>query len=150
MEPHWRWRSRHTLQLETTVPIVVQGDNISEQPAEHYQTPGQLSPVILASPANIVFQPASPAITEEPLGPSLTPPRSDDSFDPYWHWRMFYDYTTPLVPPPDPASRYNKGDYSGLLWKKKVVTEERRILPPVPAESQDEGRGSQHLFVAAP
>ncbi|KAJ7820307.1 hypothetical protein B0H14DRAFT_2600022 [Mycena olivaceomarginata] len=91
MEPNWRWR--HKLRLETTVPIVVLGD-ISEQPAEHYLTPGQPSQVILASPANVVFQPASPAITEEPLGPSLTPPRSDDSFDPYWRWRMFYDYTT--------------------------------------------------------
>jgi hypothetical protein len=50
--------------------MVVLGD-ISEQPAEHYITPGQPSLVILASPANVVFQPASPAVTEEPLGPSL-------------------------------------------------------------------------------
>jgi hypothetical protein len=67
MEPDWR--GRHTLRLETTVPIVVLGD-ISEQPAEHYLTPGQQLPVILASPANVVFQPASPAITEEPLAPT--------------------------------------------------------------------------------
>jgi hypothetical protein len=60
MEPDWR--GRHTLRLETTVL-----GNISEQPAEHYLTPGQQLPVILASPANVVFQPASPAITEEPL-----------------------------------------------------------------------------------
>ncbi|KAJ6452260.1 hypothetical protein C8R45DRAFT_1223588 [Mycena sanguinolenta] len=132
-----------SLDLKTTVPIVVLGD-ISERPVEHYLTPGQPSPVILASPADVVFPSAQPVIIEEPLAnTSARLMHSEGTFDPYQSRRNFHNWTKLFAhhETPNPAAQYNQGNYAGLLWKKKLVAEERGITVAV-----DEG--DQHRFVA--
>ncbi|KAF7334409.1 60S ribosomal protein [Mycena venus] len=147
IQSHTLWR--RTLRLTATVPLVVLGD-ISERPAEHYLTPGQPSPVILASPADVVFPPVRPVITEEPLAnTSARLMRAEGTFDPIQSRRNFNNHTLLFAQDtaPNPAARYNNGDYVGLLWKKKVVAEERGILSTI---VQGEGQDSQHRFVVAP
>jgi hypothetical protein len=79
------------LHLKATVPLVVLGD-ISERPTQHYLTPGQPSPVILASPADLVFPPVRPVITEEPLvSTSERLMRTDGTFDPIQSQRNFWN-----------------------------------------------------------
>ncbi|KAJ7226698.1 hypothetical protein GGX14DRAFT_417156 [Mycena pura] len=141
---------RRTLCLQTTVPLVILGD-ISEKPVEHYLSPRQPSPIILTSPVDVAFTPAHPVITEEPLvNTSARLMLSDGTFDPYESRRNFWNRTRLFARhrAPDPAAHYNEGDYAGLLWKKKVVAEERGILPAVTAEG--EARDSQRHFVVAP
>jgi hypothetical protein len=140
---------RRMLHFKATVPLVVLGD-ISERPAQHYLTPGQPSPIILASPADVVFPPVRPVITEEPLvNTSERLMRTDGTFDPIQSRRNFWNHTRLFTQDkaPDPAAHYNNGNYAGLLWKKKVVSEERGILSTI---VQGEGKDSQHRFVVAP
>ncbi|KAF7361152.1 hypothetical protein MSAN_01147000 [Mycena sanguinolenta] len=132
-----------TLTLKTTVPIVVLGD-ISERPAEHYLALGQPSPIILASPADVMFPSAQPVIIEEPLvNTSARLMHSEGTFDPYQSRRNFHNWTRLMAynEIPDPSAQYNQGNYAGLLWKKKLVAEERGITV-----TADEG--AQHPFVA--
>ncbi|KAF7361156.1 hypothetical protein MSAN_01147400 [Mycena sanguinolenta] len=128
-----------SLILKTIVPIVVPGD-ISEQPVEHYLTPGQPSPIILSSLADgVVFLPAQPVIIEEPLADtSARLMNSEGTFDPYQSWRI-----TTYHEVPDPAAQYNQGDYAGLLWKKKLAAEENLKETIVAVDE-----GDQHRFVA--
>ncbi|KAJ6452262.1 hypothetical protein C8R45DRAFT_1041062 [Mycena sanguinolenta] len=132
-----------SLHLTTTIPIVVLGD-ISERPVGHYLTPGQPSPIILASPADVVFPSAQPVIIEEPLAnTSARLMHSEGTFDPYQSRRNFHNWTKLFAhhETPNPAAQYNQGNYAGLLWKKKFVAEERGITV-----TADEG--AQHRVVA--
>jgi hypothetical protein len=121
---------------------------------EHYLTPQQPSPILLASPPpdHVAFSFARPVVTTEALvntSARLMPSKS--TFDPYQYERDFADYYNWQEAVPDPAAHYNKGNYAGLLWKKKVVAEERGILPNT-GTTQDEGNDgdSQHPFVVMP
>ncbi|KAF7369541.1 hypothetical protein MVEN_00284000 [Mycena venus] len=139
-----------TLYLQAVVPLNILGE-ISEQQMDHYLTPGQPSPTLLISPPpdRVAFSIARPVTAEEPLAntsarlmPSkgtFNPYHFEDNFDDYYNWRAA----------PDPAAHYNQGNYAGLLWKKKVVAEERGILPKT---TQGEGNDddSQHPFVVMP
>ncbi|KAJ7307794.1 hypothetical protein DFH08DRAFT_792799 [Mycena albidolilacea] len=148
--PEQLWE--RTLHFQAMVPLDVLGD-ISAQQMEHYLTPQQPSPILLASPPpdHVAFSFARPVVTTEALvntSARLMP--SKGTFDPYQYGRDFEDYYN-WQEAPDPAAHYNKGNYAGLLWKKKVVAEERGILPKT-GTTQDEGNDgdSQHPFVVMP
>ncbi|KAJ6571840.1 hypothetical protein B0H19DRAFT_1255773 [Mycena capillaripes] len=116
-----------TLNLQASVPLNILGE-ISEQQMDDYLTSGQPSPIILTSPPRdlVALSFAHPVTTEEPLAKTsarLMP--SKGTFDPYQFEDDYYSWQGAA---PDPAAHYNKGNYVGLLWKKKAVAEERGIL----------------------
>ncbi|KAJ7477258.1 hypothetical protein B0H11DRAFT_2030447 [Mycena galericulata] len=146
---------RRNLILKTTVPLVVLGD-ISARPVEHYLTPGLPSPVILPAQGDVAFPAAQPEVIEEPLvNTTLRLMRSDGTFDPYEAQRQFWNHTRlhrfGRDMPPDPVSSYNQGIYAGLLWKKKVVADERGLWPPQ-STATDVARddNTQQRFVVTP
>ncbi|KAJ7749019.1 hypothetical protein DFH07DRAFT_829387 [Mycena maculata] len=144
---------RRTLRLKATVPLVVLGD-ISARPAEHYLKPGLPSPVILPAQGDVVFPAVHPVTIEEPLAnTSARLMRAEGTFDPSnsgihsGHWHMGGRDQ------PDPSRHYNQGNYAGLLWKKKLVAEERGILPAQSAGAgvaHGENADGQHRFVMIP
>ncbi|KAJ7477289.1 hypothetical protein B0H11DRAFT_2030589 [Mycena galericulata] len=146
---------RRNLILKTTVPLVILGD-ISTRPVEHYLTPGLPSPVILPAQGDVVFPAAQPEVIEEPLAnTTLRLLRSGGTFDPYEAQRQFWNHTRlhrfGRDMPPDPASSYNQGIYAGLLWKKKVVAEERGLWPPQSTATEvARDDNTQQRFVVIP
>ncbi|KAJ6495180.1 hypothetical protein C8R45DRAFT_1133466 [Mycena sanguinolenta] len=139
-----------SLYLQAVLPLDVLGD-ISERQIDHYLTPGLPSPILFTSPPpDLVGSSfARPVITEEPLADTsarLMP--SKGTFDPYQYGRDwdFADYDWPEAAP-DPAAHYNEGNYVGLLWKKKVIAEEKGILPKTSAPQAQGNEGdSQRAF----
>ncbi|KAJ6544641.1 hypothetical protein DFH09DRAFT_1367820 [Mycena vulgaris] len=106
-----------TLHLQAIVPLDVLGD-ISAQQMEHYLTPEQPSPIILASPPpdHVAFSFARPVVTTEALvntSARLMP--SKGTFDPYQYGRDFADYYNWQEAVPDPAAprgfRLSKNGY---------------------------------------
>ncbi|KAJ7477253.1 hypothetical protein B0H11DRAFT_2281418 [Mycena galericulata] len=148
------WQRRNLI-LKTTVPLVVLGD-ISARPVEHYLTPGLPSPVILPAQGDVAFPAAQPDVIEEPLAnTTLRLMRSDGTFDPFEFQRQFWNHTRRRARfgsdmPPDPASSYNQGIYAGLLWKKKVVAEERGLWPPQSTATEVVRDDTQQHFVVTP
>ncbi|KAF8162188.1 hypothetical protein K438DRAFT_1858946 [Mycena galopus ATCC 62051] len=151
-EPERLWE--RTLHFQATMALDVLGD-LSEQQMDHYLTPGQPSPILLTSPPpdDMAFSFMRPVITEEPVAnTSARLMRSKGTFDPYQYERYFddYDYEWP-EPAPDPAAHYNRGSYVGLLWKKKVVAEEKGIVPKTSTRQDQINDGeSQRVFYVAP
>ncbi|KAJ7116049.1 hypothetical protein C8R44DRAFT_794024 [Mycena epipterygia] len=139
-----------SLSLTGQVPIIVLGD-ISPRPVEHYLKPGLPSPVILASPGDIVFPVAHPATIVEPIANTSARLMREGTFDPYQSELHFWNRTwrSSSSNAPDPVRHYKTGNYAGLLWKKKQVAEERGILPSqLTAVPQDENNGQYHFGVS--
>ncbi|KAJ7269769.1 hypothetical protein C8J57DRAFT_1607569 [Mycena rebaudengoi] len=116
------YRRQLSLQADMVVPLV--GDAVSgSSPVEHYLTPGVLAPVLLAASqvdSNIiVFPTAQPVFTEEPFDSTaarlLPRPGSSDSCT-FLKNRANFNF------------KYRAGAYAGVLWRKKVVAEERGII----------------------
>ncbi|KAJ7179631.1 hypothetical protein C8R46DRAFT_645950 [Mycena filopes] len=140
-----RW---NTLELYTMLPLVILGD-ASERPVQHYlEHPDLPSPVILASPLqqDIVFPSAHPLIIEEPLAnTSARLMRWEGTSDPFQSHR---NYEKPRrYRAPDPAARYNRGDYAALLWKKKLFASASAEDMSPPVGAQGESSDSQQRLV---
>ncbi|KAJ7440751.1 hypothetical protein FB451DRAFT_1377467 [Mycena latifolia] len=136
-----RKNRRCVMTLEALVPITVVGHAAPANPVTHYLVPGALAPVIRhgARAEAAEFPVAIPVINEEPPADTaarLMLPHHQSS-------RFIRD--RPYTDIPDPTKVYRAGDYAGLLWKKKVVADERRILPPGPGAVVPEGDGQQPL-----
>ncbi|KAJ7250251.1 hypothetical protein C8J57DRAFT_1239236 [Mycena rebaudengoi] len=127
------YRSQNQLWVQAAMPIHLVGNLVSSSPVEHYLKPGLPSPVLRASQNDLDFPPANPVFVEEPY--LNTSARLVNNFP-----RMIMD-GQPLPDIPDPTSRYRAGVYAGLLWRKKVVVEEKEIV--------SEADGSQHPFPVA-
>ncbi|KAJ7669012.1 hypothetical protein B0H17DRAFT_216551 [Mycena rosella] len=117
---------RCVMNLQALMPITVVGSGVAEtRPVAHYLTPYLPAPVIRrTAQADVSEWPiAHPTITEEPLADTvarLLRPHPQSSR---------YQKAQNLQKNPDPTKGYHGGYYTGLLWKKKVVAEERGILP---------------------
>lgn len=119
------WR-RPTYTVSAKIPITVVGASISKasdsklQPPIHYLEPGVQAPLILSnfppSTADLEFPPSLPTFIVEAaekttqrmlVTPSTTSMR----------WTRFYSSSS------DTSSEYNSGDYAGVLWRKKLLSE---------------------------
>lgn len=124
----------HTLRLSAVVPISV-GSSSSSHPddasAVHYLTPGAPSPLILArsplSLASVVFPISEPVVIPEPL---------ENTSARLLQHTSNYHYSS-SAEKSGPAQHYNSGPYAAVLWKKKLIAEERGFLRPSALEDQD-------------
>ncbi|KAJ7307009.1 hypothetical protein DFH08DRAFT_1088667 [Mycena albidolilacea] len=125
------WRSM-TLQAEVAI-IVVDGVPPAH-PVEHYLSPGALAPVLRSgaqAQTPDVFPVAQPIFTEEALANTTARLMQVGSTDPFQRHQQFMNMTRLRWRDPHPTKDYHGGNYAGLLWKKKIVAEERGILPVV-------------------
>ncbi|KAJ7180865.1 hypothetical protein C8R46DRAFT_1070789 [Mycena filopes] len=132
--PRLDWLTSTT--LEADIPVVVFSSNIRSSdiadsvPHVHYSTPGALAPVLRGG-ARVnddhlepgAFPVAQPVFNVEP--PADTFARLMQSgTDLHTLWNG-----TRWVIDLDPTKDYHIGSYAGMLWRKKVVAEERGIWP---------------------
>jgi hypothetical protein len=92
-----------------------------------------------------VFPVAQPIFTEEALANTSARLMKAGSTDPFYLHQQF-NRTRPQCRDSHPTEDYRGGNYAGLLWKKKVVAEERGLLPVV---DRGEGGNGQQPFSAA-
>ncbi|KAJ7269739.1 hypothetical protein C8J57DRAFT_1227447 [Mycena rebaudengoi] len=115
-QPPDTYRRNLYLQADATIPLV--SDTESSFPVEHYLTPGARAPVLRAASqvnSNIIaFPTAQPVITEEPFDTTAARLLSRACCDS----RNFIQFYW----------KYRAGAYAGVLWRKKVVAEERGII----------------------
>ncbi|KAJ7742977.1 hypothetical protein B0H14DRAFT_3167603 [Mycena olivaceomarginata] len=124
-----------SLTLQAEVAITVVGGIPPAHPVKHYLSPGALAP-ILRSGAQAqmpdMFPVAQPIFTEEALANTSARLMQAGSTDPFNHLRQqFMNMTRLRWLDSHPTKDYRRGNYAGLLWKKKVVAVERGILPVV-------------------
>jgi hypothetical protein len=138
-----RWQ--RTLTLQATVPIIVVSDAPSARAVAHahYLTPGLPAPVLRAGaqaemPA--LFPVAQPVFTVEALVNTSARLMQPGTTDPALEYRRMLNMAW--------SEDYRGGEFAGLLWKKKIVAEERGIWP-VRTEVVD-GGGDQQPFSVAP
>jgi hypothetical protein len=132
---------QRTLTLQATVPIIVVGDASSARAVAHahYLTPGVPAPVLRAgaeAEMPSLFPVAQPVFTVEAL--VNTSARLLGTTDPVpWYERFLMTW----------SEDYRGGEFTGLLWKKKIVAEERGIWP-VRTEVVDERDVQQPFSVS--
>jgi hypothetical protein len=140
---------QRSLTLRATVPIIVVRD-APPMPVAHYLTPDALAPVIRSGaqtemPAS--FPVAQPVFTVEALVNTSARLMQPGTTDPVlWH-QQFMNMTRLHRKYPDPTRDYRGGDFAGVLWKKKIVAEERGIWP-VRTEVVDGGDSQQPFSVS--
>ncbi|KAJ7602198.1 hypothetical protein DFH06DRAFT_1488854 [Mycena polygramma] len=151
------WVSNHewrrSLRLQASVPITVVHSTPPLRAVEHYLTPGSTSPILLRGahaepPAS--FYVVQPVVTVEAPADTAARLLQPGSTDPaQWRQQFFSRATEKKYP--DPTKYYRRKGYAGMLWRKKVVAEERGILPlPLRAEIVADGdsNSQQRLSVA--
>ncbi|KAJ7140285.1 hypothetical protein C8R43DRAFT_1018130 [Mycena crocata] len=135
------------MRLSATAPIVVVRDSEPASPISHYLTSGLPMPVMRVGSRGGVpeFPIAEPVVkVESPFNTSARLMQSGSS-DPYKSMQQFMNMSRAFVTYPDPAKDYRGGNYVGLLWKKKLVAEERGILP-LTAASDEGANGQQEVL----
>ncbi|KAJ6527268.1 hypothetical protein DFH09DRAFT_164284 [Mycena vulgaris] len=132
------------IRLQAVVPITVVGKP-SAHPIAHYLTPGLGAPVLrLGAPADApVFPVVQPVFTQEALVNVSARLMQTGSSDPYYAMQQFMNMSRRWEQYPDPTKDYRWDNYAGLLWRKKVVAEERGVWPLRAEVTVDEGAGQQ-------
>jgi hypothetical protein len=119
----------------------------------HYLTPGALAPIIRSGaqaemPAS--FPVAQPVFTVEALFNTSARLMQPGTTDPVLRRQQLMDMNMTWWDTgrkyPDPTRDYRGGEFAGVLWKKKIVAEERGIWP-VRAEVVDGEDSQQPLSV---
>ncbi|CAK5267559.1 unnamed protein product [Mycena citricolor] len=139
------WARSITLDAQVPVSIVGEITSASNMPA-HYLDSGSLAPVLgpgWSAPDAIEFPKANPKETVEPAedtaqrllrgGSSANPYERSKNFMNIYRWRIRF---------PDPTETYRSGAYAGVLWRKKMVADERAA-----AKNSEDGE-TQHVFAA--
>ncbi|KAF7370318.1 hypothetical protein MSAN_00663200 [Mycena sanguinolenta] len=121
-----------TMVLHAAVAITVLPAGGSTTPVAHYLAPGleALAPVLRRGAEVTMPDPfpvAQPVFTVEALVNTSARLMQTGSTDPSQIWQQHWNTT--WTRGPDPAEDYLSGPFAGLLWKKKMVAEERGILP---------------------
>ncbi|KAJ6581801.1 hypothetical protein B0H19DRAFT_1251967 [Mycena capillaripes] len=143
-----RWGG--SLSLRATVPVTVVGSTSPVPAAAHYLTPGVAAPVLRRGAQHKIpasFPVANPVFTAEALvntSARLMQPGSTNRYQP------FTNLTLHNTKYPDPTENYRGGSYAGVLWKKKVVAEERGIWPLRPGTEVVDGADAQQPFFTTP
>ncbi|KAJ6527256.1 hypothetical protein DFH09DRAFT_1328222 [Mycena vulgaris] len=136
--------------LSTTarVPLTVVPPVHAPQPHADHRARGVPSPVILRARAPVVFPVARPVVRAEPAADTAARLMQASSDAPVF---MLSSGCEELeLPYPDPAAADRAGCYAGILWKKKLVAEERGLLPARKEPGvEQEGNGQQHFGVRA-
>ncbi|KAJ7637184.1 hypothetical protein FB45DRAFT_1056393 [Roridomyces roridus] len=147
--------TRRTMTLEALVPITVVGGTVEDaHPAPHYLAPGLPVPVIRAAgEIGLEYPIADPVVKEEPLAETTSRLIQAHKGGPWAemmsrlmesHSRYVAGLGSPLAEEiPDPTRYYRRGDYAGLLWKKKKVAEERGFPSFRPETAETEVGGDQ-------
>ncbi|KAJ7809051.1 hypothetical protein B0H14DRAFT_2867794 [Mycena olivaceomarginata] len=145
--PASRWY--RTMTLETTVPITVVANTTLGRPVAHYLAPSGAKAPVLRSGVQLEmptsFPPAQPIFTVEGLADTSARLMQSGSTDPYQSFTNMSLMLGDRSEYPDPAKNYQGGNFAGVLWKKKLVAEERGILP---LRDEVEG-GAQQTFSVA-
>ncbi|KAJ7484340.1 hypothetical protein FB451DRAFT_1232200 [Mycena latifolia] len=140
-----------SLTLQATVPITIvdHAAPADALPIAHYLTPGLPAPVLRRGAQVDVpaFPPARPLVVTEALVNTSARLMQVGSSDPYRMRQQFMNTSRYALNSmyPDPTKDYRSGNYAGLLWRKKVVAEERGIWPVQSEQVVEEGNG-QHYF----
>ncbi|KAJ7656286.1 hypothetical protein DFH06DRAFT_1199134 [Mycena polygramma] len=121
---------QRTIRLQSLMPITVVSGAPPSREVVHYLTPGSPAPVLRSGahaemPAS--FPVVEPAFTMEALVNTSARLLQPGTTDPARHMALFMNSSR--MGYPDPTQHYRKGNFAGLLWKKKVVAEQRGILP---------------------
>ncbi|KAJ7716145.1 hypothetical protein B0H16DRAFT_1898493 [Mycena metata] len=136
-----------TLTLAADIPVVVVSHSSVNNSIPHYLSPGALAPVLqrgteAEKPGS--FPLVEPVFIVEALANTSARLMQSGTSDPA-KWRQKYmNFSRRAVMNSDPTQDYRGGSYAGLLWRKKVVAEERGIWP-LPAEVV-EGGDNQEPF----
>jgi hypothetical protein len=132
---------RCLMQLVAMVPITVVGSAAqASRPVAHYLTPDLPVPVLRAGAQVEVpkFPVADPMISNEPVADTtarlLQPHPQSSRHKDAQYFKI-----------PDPTQKYRRGHYAGLLWKKKVVAEERGFPQFHPEVMEPEGGDQKPL-----
>jgi hypothetical protein len=91
-----------------------------------------------------MFPVAQPIFTEEALTNTSARLMQVGSTDPFLLRQQFLNMTRLRQRDSHPTKDYRGGNYAGLLWKKKVLAEERGILPIV-SDGGNQGMVSNHF-----
>ncbi|KAJ7117687.1 hypothetical protein C8R44DRAFT_200209 [Mycena epipterygia] len=138
------------LNLNVLFPIIVLGDT-SSQSVDHYLTPGLPSPVILPARADITFPITHPVVREEPYADTCARLLQPGDPNPVSYFLAPVPFGSGCeafeTPYPDPAVVDRAGCYAGVLWKKKIVAEERGLLPSRNKDVESEESGDQSSFM---
>ncbi|KAJ7656269.1 hypothetical protein DFH06DRAFT_1473531 [Mycena polygramma] len=137
-----------TMNLQALMPITVVGRGSSRE-FTHYLTPGSPAPVLQSGAQ--AEMPTSfpvldePAVTVEALVDTSARLLQSGTTDPAQHMAQFMNRSRSWSAYPDPARNYRGGAFAGLLWKKKIVAEQRGILP-LRSPAVDGGDAQQPFF----
>ncbi|KAF7370317.1 hypothetical protein MSAN_00663100 [Mycena sanguinolenta] len=149
IETKSKWSRRIVLQAAVPITVLRAGD--AAMPVVHYLTPGLEMPApVLRSGAETgmphAFPIAQPVFTVEALVDTAARLMQAGSTDPSQFWQQHMNIT--WSQDPDPAEDYLGGPFAGLLWKKKIVAEERGILPSGSQVVEGDIRGQQPFSTA--
>ncbi|KAJ7137754.1 hypothetical protein C8R44DRAFT_336294 [Mycena epipterygia] len=139
--PLKRKNYRCLMTLQALMPIIVMGSPAAEaQHVVHYLGPNSTAPVLRrGSQVEVLNFPAThPVVSEEPLSDTIA-----RLLQPRWQSSRYN--SSQLRNIPDLTQSYRQGHYAGLLWKKKVVAEERGILPLIYDAVEPEGGNDQQI-----
>ncbi|KAK7008222.1 hypothetical protein R3P38DRAFT_3210965 [Favolaschia claudopus] len=136
--------------LNAKVPFIIVSTETSDQSIAHYLSPdGAVAPVLRSGlqmdmPAS--FLPIKPLIIVEDIATTSARLMRPGSTNPLQTRQRVMNITS-LLNYPDPTKAYRGGNYVGVLWKKKIVAEERGIWPLRNEAVVDEGNDQRPLIV---
>ncbi|KAJ6519165.1 hypothetical protein C8R45DRAFT_14065 [Mycena sanguinolenta] len=144
IETKSKWTRGMTLQAAVPITVLPAGDTTT--PVAHYLTPGlETSAPVLRSGAEAAmpdaFPVAQPMFAVEALADTSARLMQSGSTDPSQSWKWSRNIASTRFP--DPAKDYLGGPFSGLLWKKKIVAEERGILSSANPVVEGDAPGQQ-------
>jgi hypothetical protein len=143
-----KWQ--RSLTLQATVPVIVVADAPPARAVTHYLTPGAPAPVLRSgaqAEMPSTFPAAQPVFTVEALVNTSARLMQPGTTNPVHRHQQRRNMTRLRREYPDPARGYHETDFAGVLWKKKIVAEERGIWP-VRTEVVDGGDDQQPFSVS--
>ncbi|KAK7012840.1 hypothetical protein R3P38DRAFT_1561307 [Favolaschia claudopus] len=140
--------------LDAKVPLTIVSAGPSDQSIAHYLSPDvAVAPVLRSGlqmdmPAS--FPTMKPLIIVEDIANTSARLMQPGSTDPIQirQQLMNINRINSRFNYPDPTKGYRGGNYVGVLWKKKIVAEERGIWPLRNEPVVDEGNDQRPLSVA--
>ncbi|KAJ7656268.1 hypothetical protein DFH06DRAFT_468657 [Mycena polygramma] len=137
--------------LHALVPITVVSGVPASRDIAHYLEPGSPAPVLRSgvhTDMPVSFPVVEPVLTMEALANTSPRLMQPGTTDPAQRRAQFRNISRSWSSNPDPTRDYRGGDFAGLLWKKKMVAEQRGILS-LPSEAVDSDGDAQKSFLAS-
>ncbi|KAJ7622909.1 hypothetical protein DFH06DRAFT_761951 [Mycena polygramma] len=134
---------QRTLGLQTLMPITVVSGVLPSHELVHYLTPGSPAPVLRRGAQAEMptwFPLVEPVFAVEALVNTSARLLLPGTADPAQ--RLAHQSRSRHL---DPTRYYHRDTFAGMLWKKKIVAEQRGILP-LRSQASDKGDGQQTPF----